>query len=74
MNINVPKESKVDVKKTSIFYKIDVGYKKGYDDGYSGSTDISAGKDTVNKDYWLGYSCECRDGTFDRENGNARTC
>lgn len=84
VEFNIPK-IKVDIPKVNIpgisqqqtsssLQKMDVGYKKGYDDGYSGSSDLSEGKDTANNEYWLGYSCGFRDGRFDRENGKTATC
>ena len=50
------------------------GYDVGYRHGYDGATDLSEGKDTVNDNYWLGYSCGYRDGRVDRENGKPANC
>lgn len=80
--INMPKVSipKVNLstcsipKQRPIFQETDAGYKEGYNDGYSGSSNLSEGKDIVNNDHWLGYSCGYRDGRFDRENGNPANC
>lgn len=60
-------------KTTSIFGEMDKGERAGYSDGYYGRENLSTDKDTVNNEYWLGYSCGYVSGRFDRENGNPST-
>lgn len=76
IDVKVPKiqNCSLEAKQTSsIFGEMDKGERAGYSDGYYGRTNLSTDKDTVNNDYWLGYSCGYVSGRFDRENGNPST-
>ena len=75
IDVKVPKipNCSLGAKTTSIFGEMDKGERAGYSDGYYGRTNLSTDKDTVNNEYWLGYSCGYVSGRFDRENGNPST-
>ena len=76
IDVKVPKIQNCSLgakKTTSIFGEMDKGERAGYSDGYYGRTNLSTDKDTVNNEYWLGYSCGYVSGRFDRENGNPST-
>lgn len=74
IEVRIPKVSipKTDFSTVSID-KRDKGYESGYRDGYHCLPNLSIGKDVLS-DYWLGYSCGHRDGTFDHDNGRPATC
>lgn len=75
VEVNIPKVNILTGRKSneSGLQQMDKGYKIGYKDGYNLSTDESEDKDTVNNEFWLGYSCGYRDGRLDKENGNEAT-
>lgn len=59
--------------KRSLFEEMSKGERAGYRDGYYGRPNLSVNEDTVDNDYWLGYSCGYNSGEFDREHGNPST-